>query len=131
MRILISFVAVTILGLLVFTFANNRPLNDDRASKLSMATIETNVKSGARLIDVRTAEEYKDGYIEGAVNTPLAGFQSGQLPDAAKDTTLYLYCRSGNRAGQVKSLLEQAGYTDVVNLGGMDDVIKIGGIHIK
>lgn len=129
MKIFIIAAAVALLGFLVFTFAANS--NNTTTPKLTMATVQTNIQSGAQLIDVRTPEEFQAGYIEGAVNAPLTGFQSGQLPDTTKDTKLYLYCRSGSRAGQAKSLLEQAGYTNITNLGGMDDVVAIGGNQIK
>jgi rhodanese-related sulfurtransferase len=32
-----------------------------------------------------------------------------------------LYCRSGNRSDQAQQLLEQAGYTNVQDMGGIID----------
>jgi phage shock protein E len=81
-------------------------------------------------IDVRTPEEYAAGYIDGAENLPLANIQSGQLPDVSKDAKLYLYCRSGNRSAQAKSVLESAGHTNVIDLGGIQDVVSMGGKQI-
>ena len=44
----------------------------------------------------------------------------------AKDKTrrIYVYCRSGRRAQIAKENLEQLGYTDVVNLGSLEDAAK-------
>jgi phage shock protein E len=38
-----------------------------------------------------------------------------------KEQQLFLYCRSGNRSGQAKTLVEAMGYTQVVNAGSVGD----------
>ncbi len=84
-------------------------------SKISM-------KDGAVLLDVRTPEEYKDGYLEGAILIPLAELESkiaGKVP--VKNTPVYIYCRSGRRAGTAVEKLKNMGYTDLHNLGGLKD----------
>jgi len=73
-------------------------------------------------IDVRTAEEYSEAHISEASNIPyeiiVAGVAKRKL---AKDTPIYLYCRSGHRAGIAKEALEEQNYTHVVNVGGLED----------
>ncbi len=73
-------------------------------------------------IDVRTAEEYSAAHISEASNIPyeiiVAGVTERKL---AKDTPIYLYCRSGHRAGIAKAALEEQNYTHVVNVGGLED----------
>ena len=73
---------------------------------------------GARIIDVRSAVEYAEGHIPGAVNIPL-----NQIPllDAPKDAPLFLYCRSGARSARGCKALEKLGFTNVSNLGGILD----------
>jgi phage shock protein E len=46
-----------------------------------------------------------------------------KIPSAAnnKYQKIYLYCRSGTRAGKAKTMLENIGYTNVENIGGLDD----------
>lgn len=68
-------------------------------------------------IDVRTAEEFSEAHVEAAVNIPYEGIAAGvkQLNIGAGDT-VYLYCRSGKRAGIALAELEQAGFTGVINL---------------
>ena len=84
-------------------------------SKISM---ETN----AVLLDVRTPEEYKTGYLEGAVLLPLAGLESKiSSKVSGKNTPIYIYCRSGRRAGTAVEKLKAMGYTDLHNLGGLKD----------
>lgn len=99
-------------------------LPDDR---LTFSAVQSQVDNGAKLYDVRTADEYKSGHFADATNFDLAKMQAGTLPDVAKDTTIYVYCRSGNRSAQATTLLKNAGYTYVTNLGGLSDVEAMGG----
>jgi rhodanese-related sulfurtransferase len=93
--------------------------------------IKNDLNSGAKMIDVRTSEEYNSGYIEQATNFSLQDMQAGKLPDLAKDTKIYVYCRSGNRSAQAKQLLQNAGFSNVVDLGGIEDVVNMGASKVK
>ncbi len=87
-------------------------------SKISM-------ENNAVLLDVRTPEEHKNGYLEGAVLLPLAELESkivNEVPD--KNTPIYIYCRSGRRAGTAVEKLKAMGYTDLHNLGGLKEAQK-------
>lgn len=78
------------------------------------------------LIDVRTKEEYEERHAVGAVNIPVEEIYAGALgalESAEKNTSLCLYCRSGARSEKAKEMLLSFGFTDVVNLGGLEDVI--------
>ena len=78
------------------------------------------------LIDVRTAEEYAEGHAPGAFLLPLVALVCGNLgvlADTEKDTPLELYCHSGARAEQARLILMDLGYSQVVNRGGLTDVI--------
>ena len=84
-------------------------------SKISM-------ENNAVLLDVRTPEEHKSGYLEGAVLLPLAELESKISSKVAdKNTPVYIYCRSGRRAGTAVEKLKAMGYTDLHNLGGLKD----------
>jgi len=76
----------------------------------------------AHWIDVRTAGEYADGHVSQAVNIPYEEITQriGEVT-TDRDALIYVYCRSGRRSGIAKGALEQAGFTNVVNLGGLDD----------
>lgn len=73
----------------------------------------------AVLIDVRTEEEYLMGHIPGSQNIPLQSIDSVEEVAENKDTAMYVYCRSGARSRQAVALLEQMGYTNTVNIGGI------------
>ena len=78
-------------------------------------------------IDVRSAEEFNAGHLQDAVNIPhdqiLERIQSVS-PD--KDAPVNLYCRSGRRAESALNELKKAGYTNVTNHGGYEDLVKKG-----
>ena len=70
---------------------------------------------GAVLVDVREVDEFKTGYIPGAVNAPLSMITSSNLP---KDKPLFLYCLRGTRSKQAAGILKRMGYT-VKSIGGI------------
>ncbi len=80
------------------------------------------IRAGARLVDVRTPDEFKDGSYDGAINIPLAALLARQQELGPKDGPIILFCASGARSGLGARLLKQAGFTDVVNAGGLEDM---------
>ncbi len=72
-----------------------------------------------KLIDVRTPEEYNEGYIKGAINIDWnAGDFETAVTQFGKDQKIYLYCKSGTRSGNAFDLLKKLGYKNVFNLNG-------------
>lgn len=73
-------------------------------------------------IDVRSADEYNTEHVSQAVNIPHTEI-GGRIDEVTtdKDTLIYVYCRSGRRSGIAQTTLSEAGYTNVVNLGGLQD----------
>ena len=77
------------------------------------------------LIDVRTKEEYDEHHAPGAALLPLTAIVCGNLgilAETDKETSIELYCRSGGRSEKARSLLLEAGFTNVINRGGLSDV---------
>ena len=73
-------------------------------------------------IDVRTASEFQQGHVEGAQLIPYDRIAEGIAElQPGMDTTLYLYCRSGRRAGIAQEALQSMGYTRVINLETLDN----------
>lgn len=72
-----------------------------------------------KIIDVRTPEEYNEGFIKGAINIDWnAGDFETAISQFGKDQKLYLYCKSGTRSGNAYELLKKLGYKNVYNLEG-------------
>ena len=79
-------------------------------------------ESGYLILDVRTAEEYIQKHIPGAINVPneIIGTEDiPELPD--KEQLILVYCRSGNRSKQAAEKLVKLGYTNIVEFGGIHD----------
>jgi glyoxylase-like metal-dependent hydrolase (beta-lactamase superfamily II) len=69
------------------------------------------------LLDVRTAEEWRQGHIDGAVNLPLSQL-ADQMDAVPPDHPLVVYCATGYRASIATSLLRRHGRADLLNLVG-------------
>ncbi|MEN0578821.1 thiosulfate sulfurtransferase PspE [Phytobacter palmae] len=75
-------------------------------------------------IDVRIPEQYQCEHIQGALNIPLRDIQAGTFPPLAKEDILYLYCNSGRQATLAQDALQQMGYQNVINMGGIAGLKK-------
>lgn len=95
--------------------------------EVSLSQIQENIDSGSPLIDVRTPEEFAESHAVGAINLPVEKIQTGDIPNVAKDRIIYLYCRSGRRATEAKTILEKAGFTHVINITSLDNWKSLGG----
>ena len=75
-------------------------------------------EQGAKIIDVRTPQEFNSGNVPGSINIPLnqISHKVNKLKSIKKP--LVLCWASGNRSGQAKSMLEREGIQDVYNGGG-------------
>lgn len=68
------------------------------------------------LVDVRTAEEFAQGRLPGAVNIPIDELR-GRLAELPREKPLVAYCQVGQRGYLATRILLQAGYA-VRNLSG-------------
>ena len=74
---------------------------------------------GAVLLAVRMPQEYREGRIPGSQNVPLQTIDNVASVVENKDVPLYVYCYSGGRSRQAVQRLEQMGYSNVTNIGGI------------
>ena len=86
---------------------------------INKGVMEYRNTDGAVLLDVRTPQEYRDGFIPGSKNVPLQTIDKVDAVVENKDTALYVYCHSGARSRQAVSYLQHMGYTNVNNIGGI------------
>ncbi len=77
------------------------------------------MNSGAALVDLRPANQFKDGHIAGARNLP--GDQIGADPKSLEKLaarTVVLYCDDGATTGAAQRTLTRAGARNVFSLRG-------------
>jgi len=67
------------------------------------------------LLDVRTASEYEEGHIEGAVNIPVQEL-SVRFDELSPEDELLVYCRTGNRSAQAVDILLDLGFTKIYHM---------------
>jgi len=111
-------IALTIAALVVvlaaaayLVFGRGREIQGGDARKL--------VAAGARLLDVRSPEEYAGGHLPGAVNIPVQELDRRMAEVGPRDGEVVLYCRSGSRSARATELLRRHGFSKVHNLGPM------------
>lgn len=75
----------------------------------------------AMLVDVREKNEFAAGHIDGSRNIPLSQISKTTSAIHDKNMPIYVYCQSGSRSRKAKAELEKMGYTNVKNIGGIDD----------
>jgi len=87
------------------------------------------LEEGWAYLDVRSIPEFDDGHPVGASNVPLLHLHNGRMapnPDFqpvveasfAKDAKIVVGCKAGGRSLQAATLMESAGYTNVVDMRG-------------
>lgn len=76
--------------------------------------------AGLQILDVRTAEEFASGRLDGATNIDFyqPGFASRLESELDPDRPVLVYCRSGNRSGQAAQLLAELGFDEIYDLDG-------------
>ena len=108
--------------------ANNSEIDnkdeENSYKSISMSEAEDMMKNEKDyiILDVRTAEEYKEGHIPNAINVAnetIGEDEIAELPD--KEQLIMVYCRSGRRSKQAASKLVKLGYSNIVEIGGIID----------
>ncbi len=74
---------------------------------------------GALLLDVREADEYRAGHIPGSLNLPLSLLPLRCAELGEKDRALFVYCLSGARSAQAVRYLQDQGFVNAKNIGGI------------
>ena len=111
-----------LLFLLAGCTASNEQENSYHQISMDEAVTMMEEESGYIILDVRTPEEFRERHIPNAINIPnetIGSEDIQELPD--KDQLILVYCRSGNRSKQASGKLAELGYTNIVEIGGIND----------
>lgn len=108
---------IAIIGLIAWTEFGRftRKYKDVNATQ----AVQVINRDNSLVLDVREDSEVRGGKIKGAKHIPLAQLKTRMSElDSAKEKSLLVYCRSGNRSSHACNLLTKAGFSDVYNLSG-------------
>ena len=91
------------------------------------AGARASIQAGAAVIDVREPDEYADDHLASALNVPVGEISTrlaevDALVDRDRTRPIVVYCAAGGRAAKAKRTLEEAGFTHVINGGGLRDL---------
>lgn len=70
---------------------------------------------GAIIIDVRTAQEYRMGKVDGSINIPLDNVSKSMNKIKKYKKPIVMCCASGSRSAAATGMLRNAGVTNVYN----------------
>ena len=77
------------------------------------------------IVDVRTPGEFRGGAYPGAVNIPLDDLQMRIAELGSKSREITLYCASGARSAYGVRMLQQLGFSNVKNGGGIMQMMRM------
>ena len=111
LKIILTLITITaMLGIFKLFFASD-----------SDSGLSEKINGKTFLVDVRSPQEFASGSVKGAVNIPLDRVQS-ELSKFRDKENIVVFCRTGNRSGQAKTILEKNGITNVINGGSWQNV---------
>jgi phage shock protein E len=114
------------IGLLVFLAIVILMMLVRRAGQIPADRAQELLRSGAALVDVRTAGEFSGGHLQKAINIPLSDVEAAvprRFPD--REEPILLHCQSGMRSGAAQRKLRALGYANAFNLGSYARAMRI------
>ena len=89
----------------------------DNKKDITKDDINSYIKQGAVIIDVRSPQEYREGHVDGAICIPDYQIKRNiQKCVKNKNEIIILYCSTGHRSQSAQEILENMGYVNVYNV---------------
>ena len=94
---------------------------EDISIKEMTEIIKTN--DNVIILDVRSIQEYKEGYITGSINIPLHDLEKDAERKISKQSIIIVYCSAGIRSKKAIKILKKLGYKNLYNIeGGIENL---------
>jgi len=92
----------------------------DAIAQISVAELNERIANDdLQIVDVRRPAEYGNGHVPNALNAPLASLDKSVGPlDLQKDKLTAVICAGGYRSSAAASLLQQQGFSNLLNVAG-------------
>lgn len=105
-----------------------QPGQQESTSKMTPAEFVAS-GSGADgvVVDVRTPAEFADAHLASAINLDYRSpeFRT-MVAELDRESTHYVYCRTGNRSAQAQAVMLDMGFQRVIDLGGLSPLVAAG-----
>ena len=102
---------LSILGFMGCTAQNGSSIDSKEAYRLIKAD------SNIAILDVRTAKEFADGHVAGAVNIDVNQADFAQkIDELDRSKTYIVYCRSGRRSSKAVGIMAAKGFKNLYNV---------------
>jgi len=98
-----------------------RRLSVEQAQQIRVA-----LEDGAKLVDVRTPQEFAAGHVIGAINIPMSQLGSRTRELGKRGKPLVVYCHTGSRSRHAVRFLQQQGYKRVLDLKAITNHGAVG-----
>ncbi len=109
-----------IVAFLFIAIGCKKNVTNETVELITVEEMDSLLKMGnVQLIDVRTPQEYANGYIEGAINIDFRdeNFES-LIAKVDKSKPVAVYCGRGGRSGKCSAYMKKAGFTKIYDLDG-------------
>lgn len=104
------------LGVAVLTPGVARAQGAPKPGVVDGAAAKALVASGAKVVDVRTPQEFASGHVPGAINIPYEEVGKRTAEIGPSSTQVVLYCRTGRRSAIAADALKKAGFQDLYDM---------------
>lgn len=113
---------VAAIGVVALTLSLSACSSTDSSQASDTTVVDVKLVPASTVIDVRTAEEFAEGHVKGARNLDIRnGDFDKALAELDKEAAYSVYCRSGNRSATAVEKMRNAGFTNVVDLGALEE----------
>lgn len=122
-----KFLIIILFVVLITGCGNDNSSDKAKVMKVNKTEAVEKIENGAILIDVRSSAEYETNHIDGAININVDDIlnSNGALiydnSEIGFNKTVIVYCRSGSRSNTAANKLIELGYTNVYDLGSIDN----------
>ena len=114
------FKKIVLLGILLMSLS----CTSQKSEKITILNYndfkEKVIGKNVQLIDLRTDKEYKNGFIDDAIQMNFLESEKfiKQIESLEKDKPVYIYCHSGGRSSNASKLLLKKGFTKIYDFSG-------------
>ena len=100
---------------------------NDSVTRVDFDTANEMILNGAYIVDVREESEDAIHIPRGLIEFQLSAESTTNPLDINKDSDLLIYCAAGIRAALAAKTLQDLGFKNVYNLGGLSEWVSSGG----